>query len=140
MFRDLEERQSVSASSLTMKKILTCLILVLHLDIAFGGGGATNALCISYLNLAKQSSLIPPCADQVVAQDLLECGFKNKYDTRGMSMEEIVGSDYCMFQMGYRYRDSPKKKSFCEIYSTELGCPATIERYKIINDEDHSAH
>ena len=94
--------------------------------------------CINFRNKEKENLNVPPCRDPVVESDLLGCGYKNKYDTRGMSDEIRRQAGYCMFKKGYRFRSNPKEKTVCQTDPQFLGCKEAIERYGDIVDEDNS--
>jgi hypothetical protein len=105
-----------------MKKFCCGIGLLVHLTNAYAGGGSSlSEHCRSYTKSFDNL----PCVSEVV-HDLFECGYKSKFDSRGLSEIEANRADYCMFQKGYWYRGRPDFRSRCDERPDAPGCADII--------------
>lgn len=120
-----------------MKQFLYGVCFFMLLSDAYAGGGSSfPAHCKDY---TKSSSTTKwpdnqPCPDDGVVSDLFACGYKNKWDNRGLSEAEANRADYCMFQKGYHYRARPDFRPICEIRPIAPGCADVLWPSKDISD------
>lgn len=105
-----------------MKRLCSLVYLLAFFIHAYAGGGSSLAKhCVSF----TKSVDTPPCGDEVV-RDMFECGYKNKWDSRGLSEAADNRAEYCMFQKGYRIRGWQEGRATCEGRPNAPGCAEVI--------------
>lgn len=116
-------------------KVLTLLLLLPCNSMA--GGGTAGSNCEFYEKIPPEQSenTIDGCKDREMEADMLQCGYKNKWDNLGISREEVLSADYCMRKRGYRYKNSPNQIPYCDEDPPHFGCEEAIRKYKKSNVE-----
>lgn len=119
-----------------MKTILL-LSLTVVFNQAMAGGGTAGFLCEYYepMKSSENEKTANGCKDNKMEIDMLQCGYGSKWTSYNKTFAENNAADYCMWNKGYRYKNHPNGRSFCEKYPEGEGCEEAIRKYKKSNAE-----